>query len=128
MKIKYILAFALIMGLPTASFACQSGTEFTDTNGKHFCYSDIDLNWWSAFTWCSAQGYHLAGFHEACPGKAVGTTACGNLNNGIPWNKFWTTAPSGSTAAYRVQPYHNGPSASVNRSDDSAARALCVMP
>ena len=36
-------------------------------NGKSFCRSKDNMNWWSAFTWCESVGGKLASFESMCP-------------------------------------------------------------
>ena len=74
---------------PAFSFtSCEGGTivtrnKYTDANApagctettcpattKTFCKSNGTMNWWSALTWCDAQGGNLATFTSMCPGIA----------------------------------------------------------
>ena len=47
--------------------SCEGGTLQTAENGHVYCRSTIYMNWWSAYTWCEAQGRHLASMYEICP-------------------------------------------------------------
>ena len=47
---------------------CAGGTGVIvkGLNGTNYCLSNIEINWYSAFSWCEAAGGHLAGGSEAC--------------------------------------------------------------
>ena len=48
------------------------GNEATGQNGHTYCASKQDMNWYSAFAWCHAQGRHLVTMNELCDyGDAV---------------------------------------------------------
>lgn len=64
---KLFLTMCLTAMLSTPAFAaCNGGTEYT-VDGDTFCMSNFNLNWWSAFNWCKANGMHLATVYEVCP-------------------------------------------------------------
>ena len=78
---------------------CDGGTRITgQENGHEYCISKITMNWWSAHSWCRAQGRHLASVTEACNGNAGG---CANLrgtyNTYAPYpaiDRVWTSTPA----------------------------------
>ena len=51
----------------TLAETCEGGTLQTGENGHVYCQSNSKMNWWSAYTWCEAQGRHLATMYEVCP-------------------------------------------------------------
>lgn len=42
------------------------GNEVTGKNGHTYCVSKQDMNWYSAFAWCHAQGRQLVTMNELC--------------------------------------------------------------
>ena len=42
------------------------GNEVTGKNGHTYCASKQQMNWYSAFAWCHAQGRHLVTVNELC--------------------------------------------------------------
>ena len=68
-------------------------------NGKSFYISNQPLNWWSAWTWCQANGGTLASLKSMCP-DAVGypnNATCYNLK-GITSLVLWSDIPYGERA------------------------------
>ena len=71
MKIK-LLTLAVIVALAFSiaqaqAETCEGGKLVTGNNGHEYCQSNSKMNWWSAYTWCEAQGRHLATMYEVCP-------------------------------------------------------------
>ena len=61
------LALGIVLFSQTAlAGTCKEGEEFTGKNGHTYCVSNVQMNWWSAFNWCTAQGRHLASMDEIC--------------------------------------------------------------
>lgn len=84
MKILTILTIAAVAFNIAQAHAesCEGGTLQTGDNGHVYCQSNNTMNWWSAYTWCEAQGRHLATMYEMCP-EWDGSTGDGkncNLN------------------------------------------------
>ena len=77
-----IMAIVMIGTVFGANAACVGGEEITGKDGHVFCLSEENMNWWSAFQWCSAQGRHLATPDEACNYGKIhwGGGKCGNIN------------------------------------------------
>ena len=75
-------------------------------NGKTFCKSDNEMNWWSAFTWCESQGRTLAEFSKMCPGvsQALANTTgdCPNLQGKGDNVWVWSSLAYGSSYAILV--------------------------
>ena len=80
---------------------------------KRYCRSKFGMNWYTALSWCQAQGMHLATLSEVCdksenPEDRVDASfvsyKCPNFANGessfSPY--LWTATPSSSTGAYNV--------------------------
>ena len=67
MKKVLLLVGLLALSSPVGA-VCQGGYEFKGQNNPYtYCVSTVKMNWWSAFAWCQAQGYHLAKWEEAQP-------------------------------------------------------------
>ena len=67
---KNILFLACIIGLMSISVAyakCDGGTEITNSVGTIFCRSNVKMNWWSAYSWCKANGREMATIYDLCP-------------------------------------------------------------
>ena len=83
--------------------ACEGGTEYT-VDGDTFCMSNFNLNWWSAFNWCKANGMHLATVYEVCP-DWDGNTGSGNCGRTFSFNETsWTATVSGNNSAFYFNP------------------------
>lgn len=79
LNILTILAITLNISVAKAE-SCDSGTIAKGSNGHEYCITK-DMNWWSAYTWCEAQGRHLASMYEICPNwdGSTGVGKCDNL-------------------------------------------------
>lgn len=114
------LALGMILFSQTAmAGTCKEGEEFTGKNGHTYCVSNVQMNWWSAFNWCSAQGRHLASMDEICTngndrwlgGQA--NASCPNVIGMGPNKGSWSSLGKGTGDVYRVvlssgSVYHNG--------------------
>ena len=80
---------------------------------KRYCRSTITMNWYTALSWCQAQGKHLATMSEMCDKSenpedrwdgSMGAKKCPNFANGeSSFNSWlWTGTAVGSTNAYYV--------------------------
>ena len=63
-KILFTLAICTFF-VNVAKAECW-GNERTGKNGHTYCVSKQDMNWYSAFAWCHAQGRHLVTMNEFC--------------------------------------------------------------
>ena len=106
MKItKNLMIATLVAGLafaaPNANAACE-GLAFAGKNNSHeYCQSNGKMNWWSAFSWCEAQGRRLATIYEVCPdwdGSISKTNNCENMSTTYN-NENWTSTAYGTTEA-----------------------------
>lgn len=90
---------------------CNGGTEVTGKNGHVYCKSNVTMNWYSAFTWCEAQGRTLATMEQMCnideTQKWDGSAGAGKCLNLVvensPSNYWgWTAVPYDTTKAFNV--------------------------
>ena len=81
---------------------CEGGTLQTGENGHVYCQSNSKMNWWSAYTWCEAQGRHLATMYEACPtwDGAIGHGKMCNLNSFSNDEYNWSSTAFESNYAF----------------------------
>ena len=110
MKItKTLLIATLVTGLAfTASKvqaeSCDGGSLKTGENGHVYCLSDGNMNWWSAYTWCEAQGRHLATMYEICPtwDGSRGSSIC-NVSEFLNLSvQIWTATAYGENRAFKA--------------------------
>ena len=126
MKLLKILAItAVAFNINTTHAAtCNNGFLITGANEHEYCVSDIEeMNWWSAYTWCEAQGRHLATIYEACPDwdGSIGQGKCTNSTSTTAGYNYWVSTANGSTLAFRT----HGFSSVYSSSRDSRYHALC---
>ena len=67
----------------TAHKSTDEGCTATTCNGRKFYVSDKKVNWWTAITWCHANGMELASLAEACPPGNI-DLPCPNLKDISP--------------------------------------------
>ena len=110
MKItKTLMMIGVVAGLAfaasSAKAACEGGSIVTGLDNKHeYCYSNNSMNWWSAYTWCEAQGRHMATIYELCPDwdgslYGGGGPTCNNLR-GLYKNGWSSTAVGTNEAVF----------------------------
>ena len=119
---------------PTQALAdnCTDGTEFMGKNGHTYCVSNVSLNWWSAFNWCTSQGRHLASIDEVCTVSDTeywvggsGSKACPNIIDGGLNRWGWTSLGIGTSYAYAVHLFSGEVSHNHVSRNDGALVALC---
>ena len=66
-KILLLACVCMLCAGQAMAANCEAGTEIKGKNGHFYCKSNETMNWWSAGTWCEAQGRHLATMEEMCP-------------------------------------------------------------
>ena len=124
-----IIVLGLCLITSSTHAACDGGQIITGLeNQLSFCYSDRVMNWWSAFSWCRANGGHLATFAEACPNQVLKDWIdCTNLKGINVPGSGWTSTPYGNNRAYVVYPSHGG-TRCANRKEgyNYDGHALCV--
>lgn len=134
MKKILLLACACVLCAGQAVAAnCEAGTEITGKNGHVYCRSNSSMNWWSAGTWCEAQGRHLASMEEMCSDTgeglnnawdgSTGSGKCANLNS-VGSGDVWSSLASGSSYAFFVY-LSNGYVDKTNRDHGSNPYAFC---
>ena len=103
---------------------CESGKLVTGNNGHVYCQSNNTMNWWSAYTWCEAQGRHLATMYELCP-DWDGSTGSKCTNYNAFDSAGWTSTASQDNKAFRV--YSPATGGVVDTTDRKSAyqRAIC---
>ena len=125
-KILLSTVLAVCIATPAFSFtSCEGGkiiyaNQYTDANapagcnatkcpaiGKRYCKSNGAMTWWSALTWCDAQGGNLATFTSMCPGAAPANNnvegACPALQGVVGTSQFaWSGYPYGAKYALAV--------------------------
>lgn len=95
MKILTILTMAaIVVSINTAGQAetCIDGSLQTGENGHVYCLANKSMNWWSAYSWCEAQGRHLASMYEVCPTWDGGGSNC-NLSTFVGTVAMWSATP-----------------------------------
>ena len=90
MKIKLLTLAAITVGILAINSAhaesCEGGTLRTGDNGHEYCQSNREMNWWSAYSWCEAQGLKLPSAYDLCPSwDGSGVYQCGMLYLGTVW-------------------------------------------
>ena len=82
LNILTILAITAVAFNISAAKADCAGTVVTGKNSHQYCKSPNKMNWWSAYTWCEAQGRRLVTIYEACPDwDGTLNVTCNNLHN-----------------------------------------------
>ncbi len=106
---KTALWICLCLFVASPSFAaCDSGTEITGKNGHVYCKSNITMNWYTAFSWCDAQGRTLATMEQMCDDVyswdvTTGTGKCLNMEQALSEGQSaWSTIPYDSGRAINV--------------------------
>ncbi|MGN0919216.1 MAG: hypothetical protein ACI4OR_00420, partial [Alphaproteobacteria bacterium] len=102
-----VAAFALMMtwAAPSLAASCRGGEEIhgVEDTSTTYCRSKVAMTWWAAFSWCEAQGRHLATYEEACPGQTRPSSPCRNLKGVTEKDVYsWIALPSGTSNAYIV--------------------------
>ena len=106
--------------------SCEGGTLQTGENGHVYCQSNNQMNWWSAYTWCEAQGRHLASMYEVCP-TWDGSTGYDKCNQGsFSNNEYnWTATASDTESAFIFDQNTVQNDTNSTRRSNSYCLALC---
>ena len=133
MKIKLLTLTAIVtcfltIGSAANAATCEGGSLITGANGHEYCQSNNTTNWWSAFTWCEAQGRHLATVYEACPewDGATGQSKCMNMSANptrCTTYRAWSATANGSVNAFAIGTYSCRQVETFNR--NQTWNALC---
>ncbi len=126
MKIITILAIVMVaFNIAQAQAeSCEGGTFQTGDNGHVYCQSNDGMNWWSAYTWCEAQGRHLATMYEVCPewdGSTGGGKSC-NMNSFSNNQYNWSATARNTDEAFWLD---RGTIGSASRNGLYYRMALC---
>ena len=99
---KLLMIGICLITLPAMAITCEEGIAFQGDDGTDMCVSKITMNWWSAFSWCRANGLRLASHAQACAGNAP-ASSCINVYNktGLQGNA-WTSNTHGKAQAWAV--------------------------
>lgn len=124
MKKIILMSCILVFAMTGNSLAaCDNGTMI-DSN---ICRSSNRMNWWSAYTWCEAQGLKLASVYDVCPswdgsfgdsGNRCGKTYSTDDNQG------WTSTAYSSDRAFAIQTSRGTVQVSYHR--NLQLHSLCV--
>ena len=85
----------LTIGSAANGATCEGGSLFTGVNGHEYCASNSKMNWWSAYTWCKAQGMKMPSLYDLCPtwDGAFNSEQCEKIGLGAV---VWASAAYGS--------------------------------
>ena len=129
MKVLTILTIAAVaFSIAQAKAAsCEGGTLQTGDNGHVYCQSDNMMNWWSAYTWCQAQGRHLVSMYEVCPtwDGSVGDGKMCNQSSFSNNDYNWTTTASSTENAFIFDKNKVQNNSNSTRRSNSYCKALC---
>ena len=134
-KILLLACVCMLCAGQAMAANCEAGTEIKGKNGHVYCQSNETMNWWSAGTWCEAQGRHLASMEEMCPdtGKGLnnawdgstGSGKCANLNGVGSGGFAWSSLAYGSSSAFHVHLKSGDVGLSGRDSDHRYGKAFC---
>ena len=115
--------------------ACEGGDTLTASDNTVFCLSTITMNWWSAFTWCEAQGGHLASLQEIHHGASPSAQNQYSISKTydsvlLSANQTWLSTPWGTTLAHYTISFTKNAAyvRKDNRSISYQYKALCIIP
>ena len=108
-KIVFILGLFFVC-VSSVYAVCDGGTEITGKNGHVYCKSNVNMNWYTAFAWCDAQGRTLATMEQMCDidetqrwDGNVGTSVCLCLVGATAQDSCsWSALPYSPTHAFSV--------------------------
>lgn len=108
MKKLLILGLLLLGTTPVLADYCANGYGdlLTAVNGKKYCVSRTDMNWWSAHAWCDSIGMRLIDPGEDCDCTGLANceagSDCPNLNIIRSGIFVWTNAIDNSSHSYVI--------------------------
>ena len=135
---KIMLIWCFILGIASAQaqeIENCAGKLIKKQNGHVYCFSNVDMNWYSAHAWCDAQGRHLATMNEACDYalSVYGSnysTGCPNATSAQFDNtdsgyrlKFWVNRQDEEGKAFWVGLFYS--EQEVDDVTSASCRALC---
>ncbi len=128
---KYILLLGVLISFGTWA-KCPEGSGILLTGGApeniEYCQSKIDMNWWSAFTWCNSIGGEVIDLTYDCMlGEADDSEVACPYLNGIGRTKtVWTRNVPHASHAYVITKEGNV-SSGHSRDYVYQVSALCRM-
>ena len=108
----------------TAHSPTDDGCDAAHCNGRNFCRSSQQMNWFSALIWCKSIGRELTDIETACPNAMASSSICQNLY-GPNKSDFWTTTPASSTASYKLGRGGQDVQALSRSTSGNSGSALC---
>ena len=127
---KLLILSAVCLTLATGANAQTTcwGTEVAGNNGHVYCRSNNgqEMDWYSAYAWCDAQGRHMPTANELCD---IGTVVWGNnmnvscTNIGYYIHNVWTSTLNENGDVYYHKQY-NLPS--METTSDKLERKVAV--
>ncbi len=110
-------------GSTTTTPECVGGTAV----GK-FCFSTIELNWWSASPWCQSNGMQLASIYDLCPNwdGNTGEAKCGKTYEVTLPDYAWTSTARNGSSAFTLKP-KTGYVSSTDHDWDYTKCVACVQ-
>ena len=123
----FLMCLICALSITSAYAKCDGGTEVVGSNGS-FCKSNKTMNWWSAATWCKANGRGLATMYDMCPSwdGNTGYKKCYVLTENID-GIVWSATASGKESAFYVSlsSYGDGEVNNGYKRETSHAYAIC---
>lgn len=100
---KILVCLCLLFSTPALALNCEAGKMISGLDGTPYCLSNVMMTWWSAFTWCQAQGGTLISLDDCVyEGKSyLSSGKCENLAVGEN-RPVWTSVAIGTVYAYQV--------------------------
>ena len=114
----------LTIGSAANAATCEGGSLFTGVNGHEYCASNSKMNWWSAYTWCKAQGMKMPSLYDLCPtwDGAFNSDQCKKIGVGaVVWTR---TAYRNSSAILLADVNAVGHVTDYSRTE--SFRAVCI--
>ena len=135
-KILLLACVCMLCAGQAMAANCEAGTEIKGKNDHVYCKSNRTMNWWSAGTWCEAQGRHLATMEEMCPDTGEGLNnawdgstgggKCANLNGPVTdVNSVWSSLASEGRYVFNVGLHDGGVNSRASRSTSNVYFAFC---
>ena len=126
MKKIILISCILVLAMTGNSFAaCEGGSTVTGlTNGHEYCASNSKMNWWSAYTWCKAQGMKMPSLYDLCPtwDGAFNSDQCEKIGVGA---LVWASAAYGNSSAILLADV-NAVGHVTGYSRTKSFRAVCI--
>ena len=112
---------------------CGNGTGrvVIGNNGKSYCRSQRNFNWWSAMSWCQAVGMEPVSVNEdcICSGEQCPSSQCPNFHfSAVTITQYWSSSLE-TRGVFSIHPkYGDANSMGSYGNPTSVYPALCKMP